>query len=192
MSGGTDSARSAGRIREVFELDVIAIVGRLRDTLPPMLRAAVFATVLFEIVGVAACAPGSPPGGDEQVTGDVLRPSVFVEGFQTDGDPPVFSFNRVPDAAGVAAEIALAQKLRLPSVKVYDNLTPPVYDAIVEQAHAAGLQVIGHVPREISIEHPGVEATKHRTPERVCEMARGPGRWDTSRSVLASDVCRCG
>ena len=45
-----------------------------------------------------------------------------------------------------------------------------MYDAIVEQAHAAGMHVIGHVPREINIEH--VLEFKQRSIEHLSECAR--------------------
>ncbi len=122
---------------------------------------------------------------DESVDGAVLRPTLFVEGLLTDGDPPVWPFARVVrDVSEVAAELDLARRLHVPSIKVYEHLTRAVYDAIVAQARAAGLNVVGHVPSDVGIEHV-LEAR-----QRSIEHLRGYETWlaGAARGSKASAV----
>jgi imidazolonepropionase-like amidohydrolase len=103
---------------------------------------------------VLAANPAAIALRDEHAGGDVFRPSVYVEGLLTDGTPPSYPFAQVvKDAAGVTALVKLHQQLRLPSIKAYGRLTPAVYDALVTQGHAAGLHIVGHVPRAVGLEH---------------------------------------
>lgn len=58
--------------------------------------------------------------------------------------------NRVQDAqAMVDAQLARG----CDSIKVYDDLTREVYDAVVNAAHARGVKVAGHVTQRVDIRH---------------------------------------
>ena len=91
---------------------------------------------------------------DGKVGGHVLQPSVYVEGFLTDGSPPTYPFAQIAkDPASVTDVVKLHQQLRLPSIKAYGRLTRASYDALVSQGHAAGLHIVGHVPKDVGLEH---------------------------------------
>src|SRR6185436_15082899 len=65
---------------------------------------------------------------------------------------PPFSFvvTRVQDAVSVVdAQLARG----CDSIKVYDDLSRDVYDALVNAAHARGVKVAGHVTRNVDVRH---------------------------------------
>jgi imidazolonepropionase-like amidohydrolase len=97
------------------------------------------------------------PIGDELTArsrGDWLGPTIYSTGPITDGSPPVHPFNRVLTQPADAAKLVAEDKAKgYIAFKVYENLSLPVYDAIVDAAAAAHLDVVGHVPNEVGMAH---------------------------------------
>ncbi|MBV8762566.1 MAG: amidohydrolase family protein [Deltaproteobacteria bacterium] len=83
-----------------------------------------------------------------------LGPSIITAGPIVDGDPPVWPGSKVvttPEAA--VAEVDAEKAAGYDFVKVYENLTPPVYDAIAAEAKRIGMRFAGHVPQSIDVAH---------------------------------------
>ena len=97
------------------------------------------------------------PLGDELTArsrGDWLGPTIYSTGPITDGSPPVHPFNRVLTRPADAAKLVAEDKAKgYIGIKVYENLSLPVYDAIVDAAATAQLDVVGHVPNEVGLAH---------------------------------------
>jgi imidazolonepropionase-like amidohydrolase len=97
------------------------------------------------------------PIGDELTArsrGDWLGPIIYSTGPVTDGTPPVHPFNRILTQPTDAAKLVAEDKAKgYIGFKVYDNLSLPVYDAIVNAAAIAHLDVVGHIPNEVGLAH---------------------------------------
>src|SRR5258706_15222759 len=79
-----------------------------------------------------------------------LGPTIYSTGPITDGSPPVHPFNRVLTQPADAAKLVAEDKAKgYIGFTVYENLSLPVYDAIVDAAATAHLDVVGHVPNEV-------------------------------------------
>lgn len=82
--------------------------------------------------------------------GELVGPRLFTAGPLLDGDPPIWSGDATrvvtnpTEARAVVAEHAAAG---YDFVKVYNNLDPDVLEVVVEEARAANLAVVGHLPR---------------------------------------------
>jgi len=87
--------------------------------------------------------------------GELFGPRILASSMLLTGphpQNPEFSLpvTRASDAAGVVDQ-QLARGAR--SIKVYDELSLAVYDAIVTAAHARGVKVAGHVSRFVAVRH---------------------------------------
>src|SRR5262249_20270357 len=86
-------------------------------------------------------------------SGETLGPHLFYTGNMLDGSPPVVpSVSFImdsPQEAKDAVEFLISQGAD--SIKIYNNITEPVLDAIVKAARPAGKPVGGHVPKEMSL-----------------------------------------
>ncbi len=84
---------------------------------------------------------------------DSILPRLIVTGAIVDGNPPIWPFSEpcdtVEDARAAVAKLADAG---VDQIKVYSLLKKDVYLAAVEQAHARGLKVTGHVPQSVTLE----------------------------------------
>ena len=86
--------------------------------------------------------------------GEMLGPRIYTAGPILDGDPPVRGDNLAIGSAEEAREGVRAQAAAgYDFVKVYTNLSPTAYAAIVEEAASQGLPVAGHIPRDVAVEH---------------------------------------
>jgi Amidohydrolase family len=86
-------------------------------------------------------------------SGETLGPHLFYTGNVLDGSPPVvppmsFIVDSPQEAKG-AVEFLISQGAD--SIKIYNNITEPVLDAIVKAAKRAGKPVGGHVPKAMSL-----------------------------------------
>ncbi len=84
-----------------------------------------------------------------QITaGELLGPNIYATERVLDGDPPVasgaYSLASPEEARRTVAELAAAG---FDFVKIYNNVSLPVFTAIVDEARKHGLPVFGHVPR---------------------------------------------
>jgi hypothetical protein len=97
------------------------------------------------------------PIGDELTArsrGAWLGPTIYSTGPVTDGSPPVHPFNRVLTQPADAAKLVAEDKAKgYIGFKVYENLSLPVYDAVVDAAAIAHLDIVGHVPTEVGLAH---------------------------------------
>jgi imidazolonepropionase-like amidohydrolase len=86
--------------------------------------------------------------------GDLLGPEMLATGAILDGYPPIIPLIsvgvRTPDEARVAVRQHAAAGVDM--IKVYSRLTRDEFLAILDEAKALGLKVVGHVPETVSIE----------------------------------------
>lgn len=87
--------------------------------------------------------------------GELLGPRILVSSQLLCGagysNPPFTRPVSTVSGAAVAVDEQLARGAT--SIKVYEELTPAVYDAIVAAARARGLLVAGHVSRHVGVAH---------------------------------------
>jgi imidazolonepropionase-like amidohydrolase len=84
--------------------------------------------------------------------GDLLGPNIYSTGPITDGDPPFWKGStvvRTPDEA--AKEVAAQKRAGYDGIKVFTNLSPDVYKAILDAAREHDLPVYGHVPTRVGL-----------------------------------------
>lgn len=90
---------------------------------------------------------------DRVEAGELAGPTLVTAGPLLDGDPPLLPDNTVvKDAAEASAAVVAQAEAGYDFVKVYTNLSPEAWAAIVEAAEDRGLAVAGHVPREVGID----------------------------------------
>jgi imidazolonepropionase-like amidohydrolase len=85
--------------------------------------------------------------------GERLGPSIVTAGPIVDGEPPVWSGAAVVETAAEARALVAAQKSAgYDLIKIYNNLSPTAYEALLEAARAAAMPVDGHVPTRVPLE----------------------------------------
>ncbi len=85
---------------------------------------------------------------DEIRSGDRFGPNLYTTDRILDGDPAIASGAHSVSSAADARRIV--RKLKADGfdfVKIYNNVSQPVFESIVEEASLQGLPVIGHIPR---------------------------------------------
>jgi imidazolonepropionase-like amidohydrolase len=86
-------------------------------------------------------------------SGEQLGPRLFYTGNVLDGNPPVWpSISIIIDSekeANDAVQFLIGQGAN--SIKIYNNITEPVLNAIVRAARREDIPVGGHVPKAISL-----------------------------------------
>lgn len=89
----------------------------------------------------------------EQVAeGDLLGPTLYTAGPILDGDPPLRDDNTVVrDTAEARAAVVRQDSAGYDFIKVYTNLAPEAYRAVIATARERGLPVAGHVPRRVDL-----------------------------------------
>lgn len=90
----------------------------------------------------------------EQIrAGTLAGPTIITAGPILDGPDPVHDGSLVLESEGSAQHaLALHRRLGYDFLKIYVRLAPPVYRRLLAGAHAAGLKVAGHLPREVGLE----------------------------------------
>jgi imidazolonepropionase-like amidohydrolase len=86
--------------------------------------------------------------------GELTAPSIITAGPLMDGPPPIWEGSYLvstPDEARKA--VAEQKEAGYDFVKVYNQLSLEVYDAIIGAAREHGLPVAGHVPYDVGLEH---------------------------------------
>lgn len=85
--------------------------------------------------------------------GELLGPTIYTSGPIMEGNPPAHSLMPIFETPQQAAESIAWQKERgYDFIKVYDNLSKDVYQAILQAADQYGLPVTGHVPSKVGLE----------------------------------------
>jgi hypothetical protein len=108
--------------------------------------------------------------------GELLGPTIYTAGAIIDGDPPVFPESNVVTSLEQARITVSAQKQAgYDFLKVYNNLSIEVYDALITAARVEGFPVAGHVPVKVGLDH--VLAAQQRCIEHL----------DGYETALASD-----
>lgn len=86
--------------------------------------------------------------------GTMLGPTLYTSGPIMEGPPKTVPWMKVhEDPASAAAAVNQQIEQGYDFIKVYDNLSPTVYDAVVEAARARGGMVVGHTPKKVGIDH---------------------------------------
>jgi imidazolonepropionase-like amidohydrolase len=99
--------------------------------------------------------------------GQLLGPTLYVAGPIMEGDPatmPLMPVFRTP--AEAAESVAWQKGQGYDFVKVYDNLTPETYRAIIAAAREQDLPVVGHVPWQVGLDEvlsSGQQTIEHLT-----------------------------
>ncbi len=89
---------------------------------------------------------------DRIAEGSLPGPAIHTAGPILDGDPPILPDNTVVRTAPEARSAVIEQASRgYNFVKVYTNLSPEAYRAVLDTAEELGLPVAGHVPRGIEL-----------------------------------------
>lgn len=85
--------------------------------------------------------------------GERLGPTLHTSGPILDGTPAVWPNSTIVTTVEAArAAVRRIKAQGYPSLKVYNNLREDVYGALVEEARAQGLRIVGHVPRAVGLE----------------------------------------
>jgi imidazolonepropionase-like amidohydrolase len=87
-------------------------------------------------------------------TGKRVGPRMFIAGAILDGNPPVFPTNWIidtPQRATSAVNFLIDQGVDF--IKVYNNITEQVLEAVLKTAAARNTIVTGHVPRIMTMTH---------------------------------------
>lgn len=99
---------------------------------------------------------GSPAVLDERrrvEEGELLGPTIITAGPLVDGDPPIWDGSAVARTPEDGRRIVREQMAEgYDFIKVYSNLRPEVFEAIIAEAKAAGIPVAGHVPQAVPLE----------------------------------------
>jgi imidazolonepropionase-like amidohydrolase len=115
--------------------------------------------------------------------GEILGPNLYQAGPIINGikdNMGLFAFASTP-AQG--REIVINQKnAGYDFIKVYDDLTKEVYEAIVDEAHKQGMMVDGHLPNAVSIDD--AITLQHNSIEHLT----GYFEWDRSQVEINGDV----
>jgi imidazolonepropionase-like amidohydrolase len=86
--------------------------------------------------------------------GELLGPTMITAGPIIDGDPPVWPGSTVLTDPAQAEQVVLdQQQAGYDFLKPYAGLKLDVYDALVAAAKAHGMRFMGHVPKEVGLEH---------------------------------------
>jgi imidazolonepropionase-like amidohydrolase len=85
--------------------------------------------------------------------GAVLGPTIYTAGPLVDGSPPVWPGSEIVSTPEQARSVVENQKtLGYDFVKVYDNLRPDAYDAVVRAAASVKMRVAGHVSPHVGLQ----------------------------------------
>lgn len=91
---------------------------------------------------------------DRIARGERIGPAMVCAGNIVDGDPPTWGgMTSIGDPAEADAAVEAQHRQGYDFVKVYNLLSPIVFDAIIEAAGRRNMQVAGHLPAAVSIEH---------------------------------------
>lgn len=90
---------------------------------------------------------------DQIASGELFGPTIYTTGPVMEGEPPAHPMMEIFRTPEDARSSVRAQKAKgYDFIKVYDNLDPETYQAILEAAKANDLQVVGHAPKQVGLE----------------------------------------
>ncbi len=111
--------------------------------------------------------------------GELLGPNIIATARIFDGDPPTGGGSALHSLASPEAARAAVTELDrggFDFAKIYNNVSREVFDAIVAEADARDLSVVGHIPRNIDPAHSlghGMDVVAH-SEEFFFTVFRGP------------------
>ena len=98
--------------------------------------------------------------------GELLGPMIYTAGPVMEGSPAFHPLAEVFDSPEAARESVAWQKAQgYDFIKVYDHLSPEVYEAILDEAKQQQMPVVGHVPFAVGLD--GVLASGQLTIEHL-------------------------
>ena len=98
--------------------------------------------------------------------GNLFGPTIFTTGPVMEGKPPFHPMAETFASAQDAAQSVAWQKVQgYDFIKVYDHLSPEVYESILKTAQEYDMQVVGHVPFAVGLDN--VLASKQGTIEHL-------------------------
>lgn len=133
------------------------------------------------------------------VSGEITGPTIYTAGPILDGDPPARDDNTVVrNAAEARAAVAAQDSAGYDFVKVYTNVSPDVYRAIVDAARERDRHVAGHVPRRMSLYdvlRSGQHSLEHLSDfdevvEADSSWVRGRFHWSKLYLAMAADSAK--
>jgi imidazolonepropionase-like amidohydrolase len=90
----------------------------------------------------------------KQKEGEIIGPDIYTTGFTLDGDPAVSPMNKkIKNLAEAEKEIQEEKEAGYDYIKIYDNLSPESFEAILSAARTYDMPVVGHVPFEVGIDN---------------------------------------
>ena len=117
-----------------------------RDDVPKYLAAGI--TTVRNMWGT----PGVKRLQADIASGALRGPTIFSASPGLDGTPPQWPLTvEVLDSAAAGDSVRAQVAAGWTWIKVYSQLTPPVYRAIMRAAREAGIPVIGHVPLRVDV-----------------------------------------
>ncbi|MBA2708428.1 MAG: amidohydrolase family protein, partial [Gemmatimonadaceae bacterium] len=129
-------------------------------------------------------------------SGEITGPTIYTAGPILDGDPPARDDNTVVrDAAEARAAVAAQDSAGYDFVKVYTNVSPDVYRAVMAAARERGRPVAGHAPRRVSLQDvlgSGQHSLEHLSDldefvEADSSSVRGRFHWSKLYLAMAAD-----
>ncbi len=99
--------------------------------------------------------------------GDLLGPRIVTAGNPLNRTAPPFGpFVATPDEDSVRSEVQRQAGLGVDAIKVYSALSPELVGVAIEEAHAAGKRVVGHLQRTTWTQAAelGIDAVTHAAP----------------------------
>jgi imidazolonepropionase-like amidohydrolase len=89
----------------------------------------------------------------EIVSGEILGPHLYVASPLLAGEKQRYRHILITDPNEASKIVKDLAAQGYDYIKVYDGLSPAVYDEILKAAHESNIRVIGHIPQSISLEH---------------------------------------
>lgn len=119
--------------------------------------------------------------------GDIPGPSIITAGPIVSGDPPIHFGTDVITEPGQASALIDAQiEAGYDFIKIYERISLPVFDALAKEAKARGVEMSGHVPQAVSLDH--AVASGMRTAEHLLGYLTGiesqPKAFPLRRSLI--------
>lgn len=98
---------------------------------------------------------------------DVIGPDIYTCGYTLDGEPKVSPMNRkIVTREQAVKEVRRTARAGYDFIKIYDNLSPEAFRAIVSAGETYDIPVVGHVPFQVGIDtvlQSSVESIEHLT-----------------------------
>jgi len=85
--------------------------------------------------------------------GEMFGPTIYTSGPIMEGPPKTVPWMKVYEDPESAVEAVNQQiKQGYDFIKVYDYISPQVYEAVIETAQAQSIMVVGHTPKKVGLE----------------------------------------